>query len=229
MSAPCEYCGFNLPAGVDRGTRRIRSAHFEQHARERRQAAALQAAASPESEQVRELEAERDELREHLQFVERWSVHHGAKPHMTAEQALAVIQHYPPIADITKSYADGKVPDTPDPWAERDRLAAECAELRKDVAHKDLAADQLGRDLMKAHAECEALRGDAALLDWLQQEAKASPTGVGLDHVKYVEDSQVMEKGWRVMRRHFLGERKPSLREAIRAARDALVAKGGEA
>lgn len=31
----------------------------------------------------------------------------------------------------------------------------------------------------------------------------------------------VQERGWRVMRRHFLGDRKPPLREAIRAARAA--------
>lgn len=77
--------------------------------------------------------AERDRLRKHLQFVERWAVHHGTKPHMTAEQALSIIQHYPPISDITKSYSDGKTPDTPNPWAERDRLAAECEALRADA------------------------------------------------------------------------------------------------
>lgn len=36
-----------------------------------------------------ELEAAKDVL----QFVERWANHHGAKPHMTAEQALGCIQH----------------------------------------------------------------------------------------------------------------------------------------
>lgn len=28
MSKPCEYCGTDLPLGVDRGTRRVRSHHF---------------------------------------------------------------------------------------------------------------------------------------------------------------------------------------------------------
>ena len=90
--------------------------------------------AADELRRLSAVEAERDELREHLQFVERWAVHHGTKPHMTAEQALSVIQHYPPISDITKSYVDGKVPDAPNPWAERDRLAAECEALRADAA-----------------------------------------------------------------------------------------------
>jgi hypothetical protein len=28
MSKPCEYCGADLPLGVDKGTRRVRSFHF---------------------------------------------------------------------------------------------------------------------------------------------------------------------------------------------------------
>ena len=28
MSEPCEYCGVDLPLGVDKGTRRVRSFHF---------------------------------------------------------------------------------------------------------------------------------------------------------------------------------------------------------
>jgi len=59
--------------------------------------------------------AERDEL---LAFIERWANHHSPKPHMTAEQALSVIQHHPAIKSITKQYSDGKVPDTFDPYAE---------------------------------------------------------------------------------------------------------------
>jgi hypothetical protein len=33
---PCEYCDQFLPAGVDRQSRRIRSAHFHKHAEERK-------------------------------------------------------------------------------------------------------------------------------------------------------------------------------------------------
>ena len=29
MNKPCEYCGCDLPQGVDKATRRIRSFHFE--------------------------------------------------------------------------------------------------------------------------------------------------------------------------------------------------------
>ena len=55
---------------------------------------------------------------EALKFVERWANHHGVKPTCTAEAALSIIQHYPPILAITRSYADGKVPETRNPWAE---------------------------------------------------------------------------------------------------------------
>ena len=42
--------------------------------------------------------------------------------------------------------------------------------------------------------------------------------GLSFDYCKHVEDGYVVEKGFRVMWRHHLGERKPTLREAIDAA-----------
>lgn len=66
---------------------------------------------------IEKLQAELDQAREDLAFVERWANHHGQKPGMTAAEALSVIQHYPAITEITQSYADGKMPSTPDPWA----------------------------------------------------------------------------------------------------------------
>ena len=36
-SRPCEYCGEDLPEGVDKHTRRIRSAHFNEHSKERQE------------------------------------------------------------------------------------------------------------------------------------------------------------------------------------------------
>ena len=77
--------------------------------------------------------AEVDRLRDTLQFVERWANHHAAKPHMTPQEALSTIQHHPAIAEITRGYADGKVPDTPDPWADVRRLTAEVQALRDDA------------------------------------------------------------------------------------------------
>ena len=66
--------------------------------------------------------AERDALKEDLIFVERWANHHARKPFYTPESVLSMIQHYPAIKAITKSYADGVLPTTPDPYAERDAL-----------------------------------------------------------------------------------------------------------
>lgn len=57
------------------------------------------------------------ELEDDLQFVERWAVHHGSKPSISAQEALSCIQHYPAIYEITKSYKDGKRPDTFNPYA----------------------------------------------------------------------------------------------------------------
>jgi hypothetical protein len=77
------------------------------------------------TEQATEIAA----LKDDLQFVERWAVHHGTKSHMTPENALSVIQHYPAITTITKSYVDGKVPDTFNPYAQIAALKAQIAEL----------------------------------------------------------------------------------------------------
>lgn len=74
------------------------------------------------------------ELERDLQFVERWANHHGAKPHVSAKDALSVIQHYPGITAITKGYADGKLPDTPDPFAKVAALERELADASKDAA-----------------------------------------------------------------------------------------------
>lgn len=68
--------------------------------------------------------------------------------------------------------------------------------------------------------EVQALRKDAERLDWIQEQAKESRSGVGFDwRPAYAEGGRVIEmKGWRFMRHHFLGDRKPNIREAIDAA-----------
>jgi hypothetical protein len=58
------------------------------------------------------------ELEDDLQFVERWANHHAAHPNISAKEALSVIQHYPSIGEITKSYKDGVIPNTRNPYAE---------------------------------------------------------------------------------------------------------------
>lgn len=68
-----------------------------------------------------------EQLQDDLRFIERWANHHANKPGITAAQALSVIQHYPAIAEITRGYADGQVPDTFNPFAEIERLTTELA------------------------------------------------------------------------------------------------------
>lgn len=77
---------------------------------------------TPTPETYEQIKAQRDKSLRHMMFVERWANHHGQKAHMTAQEALSCIQHYPPILAITRSYADGKVPCTPDPYMQRDEL-----------------------------------------------------------------------------------------------------------
>jgi len=121
-------------------------------------------------------ESERDKAKELLVFVERWANHHGQKDFMSAEQTLSIIQHHPDIEAITESYADGKIPETPNPWkeltamtAERDALKEEVIDWRQgsdaeahahDEARAKLAAMTAERDAL-----CEQLRA-------IQEEAK---------------------------------------------------------
>ena len=52
---------------------------------------------------------------------------------MTAQEALSCIQHYPPILEITRSYADGLTPTTRNPYAE-------LAEANKKIEQLETAA-----------------------------------------------------------------------------------------
>lgn len=104
---------------------------------------------------IEALVKERDTLKADLVFVERWANHHGQKSCHSAESILGVIQHYPTIRAITKSYADGVVPSTPDPYAERDALRA--------------SRDEYQREADKLAAELKALRdSDVALPEQLE-------------------------------------------------------------
>ena len=93
------------------------------------------------------------ELEKHLKFVERWAVHHGSKECTSAESALGVIQHYPPIAEITAGYTDGKTPDTFNPFA---RIAELEAALRMAVTQNEHDMLMTGDELR----ECSKLLKD---------------------------------------------------------------------
>lgn len=79
------------------------------------QAAALKADMARQATEI-------ERLNDLLSFVERWANHHGRKPSVSAENALSVIQHHPDIKEITKSYTDGVVSTTRDPYAEIEAL-----------------------------------------------------------------------------------------------------------
>lgn len=84
-----------------------------------------------------DLEREIDGLVDDLCFVERWAVHHGTKDSTSAESALNVIQHYPPIADITAGYTDGKTPNTFNPFARIAELERQLEAAKKDSERID--------------------------------------------------------------------------------------------
>ena len=91
-----------------------------------------------------EYKAEVEVLRKHLRFVERWANHHAQKPRITPQEALSVIQHYPPIKEITQSYTDGVVPETPNPWLEVEAFRNDAGRYRKLVASEKFCASNRG-------------------------------------------------------------------------------------
>jgi hypothetical protein len=56
---------------------------------------------------------------------------------------------------------------------------------------------------------------DAERLDWLEHQAKRSPTGISFDWVPSVEGEP---SGFRFMRKFFIGEARTDIRRAIDAA-----------
>jgi len=60
---------------------------------------------------------------------------------------------------------------------------------------------------------------DSDLLDWLEQQAKNSATGISFDWVPSIDGER---SGFRFMRRHFIGDQAVNLRQAIAFARREL-------
>lgn len=56
---------------------------------------------------------------------------------------------------------------------------------------------------------------DSEMLDWLQTQARKSPTGISFDWVPSIDGES---SGFRFMRRFFIGDQKKTLRSAIEAA-----------
>lgn len=87
--------------------------------------------ASDAEDLIRRMHAENEDLRDTVQFVERWAVHHGTKGCMSATETLSAIQHYPGITEVTDGYADGKRPDTFNPYARIQELEAAVAQAEE--------------------------------------------------------------------------------------------------
>ena len=92
--------------------------------REHRENMTISSWAADAVDELARLQADNEAMRETLEFVERWAVHHASKPHMTAELVLGSIQHHPEIRAITERYSDGKRPETFDPYARIAELEA---------------------------------------------------------------------------------------------------------
>lgn len=97
--------------------------------------------------------AELERLREDMQFIERWAVHHGSKPHCTPAEALSVIQHYPPIAAITKSYAAPAQQAEP---TRSERMRAAGHEPRDTRMACEECGQKVSAQLLLAH-KCQSL------------------------------------------------------------------------
>lgn len=106
------------------------------------------------------LVAERDELLEIIQFVERMANHHGQKIKggklmIPPEDTLSLIQHHPGIEAITKSYSDGKIPETPNPWEELTTLRAQLAEVTRERDEAEAFARKVERGEVKFAKACD--------------------------------------------------------------------------
>ena len=62
------------------------------------------------------------------------------------------------------------------------------------------------------------LARDAELLDWLEQEAKESCTGISIVYKNQADDEGVLKRSYRLMRYHQIFSARSNLREAIAAA-----------
>lgn len=56
---------------------------------------------------------------------------------------------------------------------------------------------------------------DSEMIDWLEQRARKSPTGISFDWVPACEGEP---SGFRFMRKFFIGEARRTLRQAIESA-----------
>ena len=81
---------------------------------------------------------------------------------------------------------------------------------------------ELEAELTALKAENESLKRDAERLDWMERKSEESRSGVTFQRVRYAEDGNVVESGYRVMSFHNVGE----LHQTLRVAIDVAMAQG---
>jgi hypothetical protein len=129
-----------------------------------------QEAVAEAADLIKRLAAERDAKDETIRFIERWVNHHAQKPNITPREVLSMIQHYPPIKEITESYVDGKVPDTPDPWQRTEAAKAEAMMWHGKLVEAEAEVARLREQLARCGGEnCMGYREDG-VARWVREE-----------------------------------------------------------
>ena len=70
-------------------------------------------------------------------------------------------------------------------------------------------------ELVELRAENEALRNDSERIDFIERKARESYTGVSFDWTNLASEGRVVEKGYRMLWRHTINERRKDIRAAI--------------
>lgn len=115
-----------------------------------------------------------------------------------------------------------------DEWTEKTEWVQRTVRPHELGMHRaDALADRIARAIVAGPADQESAL-DSERLDWLAAQTRNSCTGIGFDWCAHVEDGQVLERGYRFMRRAFLGARCRDFRAAIDAARGAQGESNGQ-
>lgn len=109
---PCEYCGKELPDGVDKATRRIRSAHFQTHSNERAEQAKIAKMDETLLSYESQIIAEKAKVQELVKALKDVTVHliaahsllgSGGKKAAGSDKMFAVM-----LSDYEKSFEIGR-------------------------------------------------------------------------------------------------------------------------
>lgn len=104
-----------------------------------------------------------------------------------------------------------QLPEKPDHWSSCGQCEHNINDAEELLANHDMSTPLDQWD--------PSIDEDSERLDWLEDQIKNRGIyGVSFDYVNHVEDGQVIDRGFRILWRKFLGQRKTSLRAAIDSA-----------